>query len=746
MLPIPPLVIALLFAGPAGPAGVPVCYTSPGLDPCTAVVSAVRTERWAEASICLEICRAGFDGVKPPCRWTWLEGRIHEGAGRADDARKSYGSLVDCAQVPEPLRLLGLFRLALDAGDHERARKLGRALLDARPPRSMAGAVRLDLAEVLLSLGRADDAQGLLPGSRSGSTEERARVLDIERRVALLRGRRGDMETLTRQLLTDLPCAAQALALEADADVGSWSSEARMERARSLYRCWHYEKAAALLQACVDDPGCQRHHLEAHELLGEIRMNKLRDQPGLARGHFEALLRGKRKVAYATYMTGRSFMKQERYDDAILTFEEYLRRFPKGEHVERCRYYLGWLPFDHGRWQDALAPFDEFLAMHEGGSLYTYVLWFKGWSLYKLGRMKAALKIFERLGQYRKDIVGGKGRYWAAVVLHRLGRREEAQAGMRALIERYPLTWYGLLAWWRLSAWTGKEVPHPFLDQPPVAETVHPVNWEPRWLSGDLRTQFTRVGDLVRLGEIALARELWRPIAEPVTARVPPAARPGWDLSMSHALETPDDARALGRKRWRVRRELPGQATAARWQLEYPQAYWSLLVPEAARWGLSPFFVDGIMRQESRYRRGVVSWADAMGLVQLIPSTAARVGRLIGLEVPRFRVFEPAVNLRLGAGYLGLLFREFGGVYILTAAAYNSGAPAITGFMARENQGIDEAVEDIAYNEGRNYCRKVVGHLLVYLTLHAPIEERKALLPHLIPDKVPRTFPGVIDF
>ena len=215
---------------------------------------------------------------------------------------------------------------------------------------------------------------------------------------------------------------------------------------------------------------------------------------------------------------------------------------------------------------------------------------------------------------------------------------------------------------------------------------------------------------------------------------------------MSHALETPDDARALGRDRWRVRRKRPRADTAARWQLEYPRAYWSLIVPEAARWGLTPFFVDGIMRQESRYRRGVISWADAMGLIQLIPSTAARVGELIGFEVPRFRVFEPAVNLRLGTAYLGMLFREFSGVYVLTAAAYNSGAPAIKGFMGRTNDGIDEAIEDIAYNEGRNYCRKVFGHLLVYLTLHAPIEERKALLPHLIPDAVPRTFPGEVDF
>ena len=717
------------------------------MDPCRAAVSATRTERWDEAAICLEICRAGFDSVPPPCRLGWLEGRIHEGAGRGEEAQRAWEALGTCPDVPAPLRLAGLFRLALAAGNGEAVLKRGRAVLDARPPAGLARTVRLDLAAVLLDLGRTKKAAAMLPRSKEAPDEVRARILDLRRRIAAAHCG-DDAEDLRRRLLTDLPCAAEARALETAEDIGAWRPTLRMDRARSLYRCWHYEEAAALLEGCLTDKACERHHLEAHELLGEIHANKLRDAPAAALGHFEAMIRGGRKVEYATYMAGRCFMKQERYDDALRVFKAFLKRFPKSERAERCRYYLGWLPFDHGRWEDSLAPFDDYLARHKGGALYTYVLWFKGWALYKLGRDKKALLVFERLAGFRKDIVGGKGRYWAAMVLHRLGRRDEAAARMKALIRRYPLTWYGLLAWRRLTAWTGAQVPHPFLDQTPVAVTVHPVNWEPRWLPGKLRARFKRVGDYARLGEVDLARELWRPLRKEVTARVPKASRPAWDLSMSHALETPDDARALGRERWRVRRDLPRAKTAARWQLEYPRAYWSLAVPEATRWGLAPWFVDAIMRQESRYRRGVISWADAMGLIQLIPATAARLGRMIGFEVPRFRVFEPAVNLRLGTAYLGMLFQEFSGVYILTAAAYNSGAPPIKRFLGRENTGIDEAIEDIAYNEGRNYCRKVFGHLLVYLTLHATVEERRALLPHLVPepDAVPREFPGVIDF
>jgi peptidoglycan lytic transglycosylase len=92
------------------------------------------------------------------------------------------------------------------------------------------------------------------------------------------------------------------------------------------------------------------------------------------------------------------------------------------------------------------------------------------------------------------------------------------------------------------------------------------------------------------------------------------------------------------------------------------------------------------------------------------------------------------------------LFKEFGGNYVFTAAAYNSGAPAIKRFLGRENSGADEAVEDIAYNEGRNYCRKVLGHMMTYMVLHRTKEERAAIMPQLIPSQVPRKFPGRINF
>ena len=84
---------------------------------------------------------------------------------------------------------------------------------------------------------------------------------------------------------------------------------------------------------------------------------------------------------------------------------------------------------------------------------------------------------------------------------------------------------------------------------------------------------------------------------------------------------------------------------------------------------------------------------------------------------------------------------------MFASAAYNSGAPAIKRFLAR-NRGLpfDEMVESIAYNEGRNYARKVAEHLVRYAYLHLPPDERAALYARLFPDVVDYDVGTAVEF
>lgn len=162
-------------------------------------------------------------------------------------------------------------------------------------------------------------------------------------------------------------------------------------------------------------------------------------------------------------------------------------------------------------------------------------------------------------------------------------------------------------------------------------------------------------------------------------------------------------------------------ATAAKqgiykdYSLLYPQPYSSAVQSAAAASGISENFLYGILRQESLYRRDAVSHAGALGLLQLLPETAARAARRIQQPLPgRSALFEPQINLRLGAEELRAMIEHFAGQPLLAIAAYNAGPGAAKRWLPAQAMDADVWIENIPYNETRSYVQRVLWHRLVF--------------------------------
>jgi soluble lytic murein transglycosylase len=156
------------------------------------------------------------------------------------------------------------------------------------------------------------------------------------------------------------------------------------------------------------------------------------------------------------------------------------------------------------------------------------------------------------------------------------------------------------------------------------------------------------------------------------------------------------------------------------WRVVFPQPYWSDLVADSERNGLDPYLVASLIRQESEFNPGAVSYAHAYGLMQLLGSVGkenAKKEGLKGFQVSQ--LLNPSVNLELGTRNLKDVLNRFGGETEYALAAYNAGDVPVRQWMAQgDYKDIPEFVESIPYTQTRDYVQAIVRNREMYRTLY----------------------------
>ena len=152
----------------------------------------------------------------------------------------------------------------------------------------------------------------------------------------------------------------------------------------------------------------------------------------------------------------------------------------------------------------------------------------------------------------------------------------------------------------------------------------------------------------------------------------------------------------------------------------YPKAFQKEVHETLKNYDLDPFLILSLMRQESAFNPRATSRAKAVGLMQLMPGTAAEVARSLGQEAPsEDQLKEPATNVQLGIDYLNHLMVSFNQNLVYALAAYNAGPTKVKQWVAlRSNLTALEFIESIPYNETRGYVKKVLRNYAIYLTLY----------------------------
>ena len=169
-----------------------------------------------------------------------------------------------------------------------------------------------------------------------------------------------------------------------------------------------------------------------------------------------------------------------------------------------------------------------------------------------------------------------------------------------------------------------------------------------------------------------------------------------------------------------------GEIPLAYWRILFPQPYWSSIKRYSAQYDLDPYMVASLIRQESEFNPGAISYANAWGLMQLLPGVGRTLARKEGIRHFTTRdLLDPDTNIHLGCLYLREMLDEFNNHPEYAFAAYNAGDNRVNDWQsAGQFHDMDVFVESIPFTQTRDYVQSIVRNEGIYRDLDTVETER----------------------
>lgn len=364
----------------------------------------------------------------------------------------------------------------------------------------------------------------------------------------------------------------------------------------------------------------------------------------------------------------------------------------RGPLADDALLAAGLLQKHGGRFNDAAVLLQRLVTEHPSSDLASRAGWELAWGQYLAGHLDAAEEAMNRL--FKDATYRERALYWHARINERQNRVGIAAKDYQKLLQEFPFGFYA--AWYRSR--TSLRTSWPSL---PTALV------EPPLPEGSQRIQA-----LARLGMLEEARsELagFRP-ARQDTQTVAGVARLQQLAGDLHgSIVTFHQNRPAGIE----------QGNLAFWAIGFPRPYTELFSRYSAAHRVSDALVLSLAKAESSFRADVKSHAGAIGLMQLMPATARMTAGGKGKPFNPLTLVNPEFNIRLGTKHLRELLDQYQENMVYTLAAYNAGAGAVKRWRNAFGQlPQDEFIENIPYQETRDYVKKIISYLPVYRALY----------------------------
>ncbi len=497
-----------------------------------------------------------------------------------------------------------------------------------------------------------------------------------------------------------------------------------------------------------------------------VRFN--RGQLTSARSEFRKVAVGhKDKItARSTYYIGRAYHRQRKYDLALKEYNKIVSLYPASGYLTRALYQstlcyrrkgqpplaekhliafiekyswsaladdalydLGWVQENEKQYDKALASYRRLTTQYTNSTWLPRAYWRIGWIQFKNERYADCIATFTTLQKgFPHDSWAKAARFWIAKTYERQNRLKEAEAVYSEIVKANHWYYSGAAKAHlkRLQSKLAASAKQETLAIPRVRVTVD----SPAWKNiGSKKT--ARVQQLMRLKlfEDALIE------LEGLAKRDNSNLRDNYYnlILCLEKLKRFQQAHGYADRlsRFQPLRGKNNAIPVELYRLLYPLYYTDLLQKHTTKYEIDPLFVAAMIREESRYNADIVSYAGAIGLMQIMPATGRELaGRL---KIPRFNtkmLYNPDINIQMGSWYMKSLMDQFDNNHALVAGAYNGGPGRMRRWIqAKQIPDLDEFIEDIGIDQTRRHIKKVIDSYIIYQQLYSNPAPASANLP-----------------
>ncbi|NJD37433.1 MAG: tetratricopeptide repeat protein [Geobacter sp.] len=346
-----------------------------------------------------------------------------------------------------------------------------------------------------------------------------------------------------------------------------------------------------------------------------------------------------------------------------------------------------------GRFSEAAVLLQRLVKEHPASDLAARAGWELAWGQYLAGQLEAAEEAMNRLlkdSTYRERAL-----YWHARINERQNRGGVAAKNYQLLLQEYPFGFYA--AWYRsrINQPTGWPALPAALAEPPLPEGSR------------------RIQALAGLGMLEEARS--------ELASFKPARQDRQTIAgLARLQQLAGDLHGSIVTFHQNRPATIEPDNLAFWAIGFPRPYTDLFSRYSATYRISDALTLALAKAESSFRADVKSHAGAIGLMQLMPATAQMTAGVKGKAFNPLSLTDPEFNIKLGTKHLRELLDQYQENTVYTLAAYNAGAGAVKRWRnAFGHLPQDEFIENIPFQETRDYVKKIIAYLPMYRALYS---------------------------